>query len=196
MNPMTVPTRWFRRAVAVVALPASLVAPACGAAPDRPDAMPWMADLQRMDEALGRGDLGAAARARQDAYRAALGNRRWEGMAAVGDASVRLAKLPGAPDAMVPEARRTYLAALYRARHQGSVDGVLHVAEALTALGDREAARQALVMAAAMTAGSQRTEIAERMRALRERLETRAPAAVGAGDGSSLARLAPVRSAD
>jgi hypothetical protein len=196
MNPMTVPTKWLPQVGTGAALLASLVAPACGAAPDRLDPMPWTAELQRMDEALGRGDLGAAARARQNAYRTALGSRRWEAMAAVGDASVRLARRPGAPAGMVPEARRAYLAALYRARHAHSADGVLQMADAFAALGDREAARQALVMAASMTAGTRATEIAERMRALRERLDSRAPASVGSGDGSSVARLAPVRSAD
>ena len=83
---------------------------------------------------------------------------------------------------MVPEARRVYLSALFRARQQRSLDGVLHVAEAFAALGDRDAARQALVMASAMSAGSRRAEVAERMRAIRERLEGRMPAASGAAD--------------
>jgi predicted aminopeptidase len=54
-------------------------------------------------------------------------------------------------------------------------------AEAFAALGDRADARQALVMASAMSAGSGRAELAERMHALRERLEGRVPAASGGG---------------
>ncbi|HET8577530.1 MAG TPA: hypothetical protein VFO18_10555 [Methylomirabilota bacterium] len=196
MNPLTVPTKWFQRATAAVLLLASVVAPACGSPPDRSDPMPWTADLRQMDEALGRGDLQAAARARHDAYLAALGSRRWEGMAAVGDASVRLAQLQGASATMLPEARRTYLAALYRARHQRSIDGVLYVAEAFAVLGDRDAARQALRMATAMSAGSQPTEVAGRIRALHERLESRAPAATGSGDTNSVAGVAPSLAAD
>lgn len=196
MYPMTMLTRCFQRVAAGVALLAALVAPACGMAPDRSDPTPWVAHLQRMDEALARGDISAAVRARQDAYLAALGSRRWEGMAAAGDASMRLARLPGSRRAMEAEARRAYLAALFRARHQHSTDGALHVAEAFAALGDRDVARQALIMASAMTAGSQQAEIAGRMRVLRERLEGRAPAAAGAGGGESVERFALSAAAD
>lgn len=190
MNAIPIPTKLIRQSTASVALLAAVVTPACGTAPDRSDDTNWIAQLQRMDEALARGDVSAAARARHDAYSAALRSRRWDGMAAVGDASVRLAQLPGERAAMLSEARRAYLSALFRARHQRSLDGVLRVAEAFAALGDREAARQALVMAGTMTAGTQQTEIAERMRAIRERLERRAPAAVGGGSDELITRLA------
>ncbi len=189
MKPMTMPTKWLQRVAAGMALLAALVAPACGLAPDRPDETAWVTHLQSMDEALARGDVSAAMRARQDAYLAAVESRRWEGMAAVGDASMRLARLSGARGDLQPEARRAYLAALFRARHQGSLDGVLRVAEAFAALGDRDAARQALLMASAMAAGTQQTEVAERMRAIRGRLEGRAPAAVSARSGESVVRV-------
>jgi hypothetical protein len=191
MNPITArPAKMLERMAAGVALLAALVTPACGAAPDKSKDMLWVAHLQRMDEALAHGDVSAAVRARDDAYSAALGSRRWEAMGDAGDASLRLAQLPSARAAMVPEARRAYLSALFRARHQRSIDGVLRVAEAFAALGDRDAARQALVMASTMTGGTQQAEIAERMRAIRERLEGRVPTAVGDGSGDLITRFA------
>jgi len=190
MNPLAMPTKLIRQVTASAALLAAVVTPACGVAPDRSRDAAWIAQLQRMDEALARGDVSAAVQARRDAYSAALRSRRWDGMAAVGDASVRLSELPGERDAMRAEARRAYLSALFRARSERSLDGVLRAAEAFAALGDRDAARQALVMAGTMTAGTQQAEIAERMRAIRERLERRAPTAVGGGSEELITRLA------
>jgi hypothetical protein len=190
MNPLAMPTTLIRQVTASVALLAAVVTPACGVAPDRSRDTEWIAHLQRMDEALARGDVSAAVQARRDAYSAALRSPRWEGMAAVGDASVRLAELPRERAGMLAEARRAYLSALFRARHQRSLDGVLRAAEAFAALGDRDAARHALVMAGTMTVGTQQTEIAERMRAIRERLERRAPTAVGGGSEELITRLA------
>jgi hypothetical protein len=190
MNPITRPAKMLQRMAAGVALLAALVTLACGIAPAGSKETLWVAHLQRMDEALARGDVNAAVRARHDAYSAALASRRWEAMVAVGDASLRLAQLPEAHAAMVAEAGRAYLSALFRARHQRSLDGVLHVAEAFAALGDCDAAKQALVMAGTMTAGTQQAEIAERMRAIRERLEGRAATAVSGGSEEFITRLA------
>lgn len=192
MKPITKRARWPQQTAAVLLLLAAAVTAACGAVPDRSDAAPWVAHIQAMDAALARGDVSAAVRARHDAYLAALGSRRWEGMADVGDASLRLGALSGARRAMVPEARRAYLSALFRARQQRSLDGVLHVAEAFAALGDRDVARQALFMASAMNAGSQQAEVAERMRALRERLEGHVPAVSGAGETAARYALSPM----
>ena len=189
MTPMPMPTRWPQQMAGVLLLLAAAVTAACGASPDRSDGAPWIAHIEAMDAALGRGDVGVAVRARHSAHLAALESRRWEGMADVGDASLRLAELPDARGAMVAEARRAYLSALLRARQQRSLDGVLHAAEAFAALGERDAARQALVMASAMSAGSGRAELAERMRTLRERLEGRVPAASGGGGIVSISAL-------
>ena len=51
---------------------------------------PWAFPIRTMDSALTAGDLSAAERAWHEAYVAALGARRWEGMLAVGDAALRL----------------------------------------------------------------------------------------------------------
>ncbi len=49
-----------------------------------------------------------------------------------------------------PAARRAYLTALFRARGERSVFGVLSAAEGFKALGDREVVERALAMAAAL----------------------------------------------
>ena len=56
-------------------------------------ARPWAPHLRRMDDALRRNNVGVATRAWQDAYVAALGSRRWEGMLAVGDAALRAGRV-------------------------------------------------------------------------------------------------------
>jgi hypothetical protein len=88
--------------------------------------------------------------ARQAAYLAALGSLRWEAMADVGDAFVRFTESTGVEPPLRPEARRIYLVALYRARWQGALEGVVRVSETLAALGDREDARVGLSIAASM----------------------------------------------
>ena len=102
----------------------------------------WTAHIREMDEALGEKKVGAAERAWQDAYLAALWARGWEGMIEVGDAARRIGALTGLLKASEAKARRLYLAALGRARQQGSLDGVLRAAEALAALGDSEVVKQ------------------------------------------------------
>lgn len=166
----------FRLMMAGLALLATAAMPAaCAAGPEAHDAAPWEDAIRAMDQALERGDIAAAARARQEAYLAALSSRRWEAMAAVGDASLRLARLPAANRLMLAEARRSYVNAFFRARHQGSLDGVLRVTEAFAALGDREVARQGLVIANVLAAASREPYARERVRALQERLAAELP---------------------
>ena len=101
----------------------------------------WAPHLQAVDAALEANDLRAAHRAWQAAYTAALASRRWEGLVDTADAHLRIAQVSGLPGA--PKARDLYLSALFRARDAGSRDGVLRVASAFEALGDREVASQA-----------------------------------------------------
>jgi hypothetical protein len=91
--------------------------------------------------------VAAALSAWHAAYGAALGSRRWDGFADVGDAYLRIGRASGAPARTVPRARDLYLSALFRARDTGSLDGVLRVASAFDNLGDREVVQQAVRMA-------------------------------------------------
>jgi hypothetical protein len=148
--------------------------PACGAKRGDPSAAPWDQYIQAMDDALARGDFYAADLARRTAYLMALGSRRWDAMAAVGDAYVRFVAVPGASPTLRPEARRIYRSALLRAHQQGSIEGVLRVSEAFAALGDKEEAREGLTMAAAMAAASHESYDAARAEALTDRLDNQA----------------------
>jgi hypothetical protein len=71
-------------------------------------------------------------------------------MMEVGDASLRIGAASSASGPSVARARDAYLIALFRARHAGSVDGVLRTAEAFGRLGDRAVADQCLRIARAV----------------------------------------------
>ena len=102
----------------------------------------WVAHVAVVDEALARADISAAVQAWHDAYGAALAAGSWEAMLSVGDAVVRVGQAAEARMGARPNARQAYLTALLRAQRDGSVDGVLRIAEAFHALGDRAVALQ------------------------------------------------------
>jgi hypothetical protein len=167
-----------------VMMAAAIATSACGVASSDYEATLCEQYLRVVDELLTRGDVSAAALARQQAYLAALGSRRWDTMAAVGDATVRFMDLPGVGPSMGPEARRIYRSALFRARHQGSVEGVLRVSEAFADLGDRDVAREGLTMAADMPVVSYKASDAERLKALADRLDHVASGPEGSIEGA------------
>lgn len=147
------------------------------------DARPWVGPIRVMDEALAKGDIRAALRAREDARLAALASDGWEGLVLVGDATLRLAQTSGLRVAMEPAARRAYVFALDRARRQESLEGVVRVTEALVALGDRDMARKGCGIAGHLATSAREPEARERVRALEDRLKalsTGVPAASAA----------------
>lgn len=103
--------------------------------------------LREMDEAIARGDVMSAAEVRREIYRAAITSGTWEGFLAAGDAVLRLGDVTQSRSAAEPDARRLYLTALFRARSQHSLDGVLQATEAFGRLGDREVVGQGLAIA-------------------------------------------------
>jgi hypothetical protein len=105
------------------------------------------AQLAAVDVALAQHNGPAATGALQSAYQAALGGRRWQGMIAYGDAAQRVAKLTGAHQVGLEQARRAYLLALYRARTERSVEGALAATQSFMWLGDREVAQGCLSVA-------------------------------------------------
>jgi hypothetical protein len=107
----------------------------------------WARDVRRVDEALARGDRSEAEWAWHDAYAHALGAREWKGLLAVGDAYFRIADAVHGRKAGEVTARSLYLAALYRARQEGALQGVLEAAERFRQLGDREMVTQCLAVA-------------------------------------------------
>jgi hypothetical protein len=146
---------------------------------------PWVDAIRAMDEALARKDLRAALRAREDARLAALASPRWEGLAMVGDATLRLARSAGLLDAMEPAARRAYVFALHRARRQGSLDGVLRVTRAFAGLGDHDMVRRGFAIAESLATTSGEPQAVERVRALEEELAAEMPRAGGVPEAAA-----------
>ena len=127
----------------------------------------WAAHLRVVEAELAGGHVDVAVRVWHDAYGAALENRRWEGMIAVGDAFMRIGHATGTPGGARMNARDAYLIALIRARRSGSVDGALRSAEAFRELGDRVIVEQCLYIAAQLAAGDEQAK--QRVREARER---------------------------
>ncbi len=149
---------------------------------------PWASPLRDMDQAIGRGDIASAVAARNEAYRAAIASRRWEGFLAAGDAILRLGEMTQSRSTAEPEARRLYLSALFRARGKQSLDGVLLATEAFSRFGDRDVVEQGLRMARDL-AGSD-PEAQARVRLVEDR-SSRSAAAGGTADRGSEMRVAP-----
>lgn len=100
----------------------------------------WERRLARVDRALVEENASGAIYEWREAYGAALRSRRWEALAAVGDAGARLEAMMGSTGRHRAEARQAYLAALFRARAAGSAEGMRRAAGGFEALGDQEAA--------------------------------------------------------
>src|SRR5262249_36319885 len=66
---------------------------------------------------------------------------------AAGDCALRLGEATQGRSAAEPDARRLYLAALFRARSQYSLDGVLRATEAFVRLGDPDVGAQGRALA-------------------------------------------------
>ena len=129
----------------------------------------WRTHLLRVADALAQGDLANAELVWREAYAAGLKSRHWEGMVAVGDAYRVLGARAGFRKASEAKARQTYLTALFRARTEGSVEGVLRVAERFAELGDREVVEQCIRVAWSVTAQTKGPHAEERVRAFTER---------------------------
>lgn len=132
-------------------------------------AAPWKSHLLQVETSLIRGDVGAAERAWHDAYRTAFGSRRWDGLVEVGDAYLLIGEAAKGREVAEARARMLYLSALFRARQQGSLEGVLRTSEAFRALGDREVVEQGLRIAERLAAQTGGAETLERMHAFKER---------------------------
>lgn len=123
-----------------------------------------------LEAALARGDVRAARDEWREAHRSQLRNPDWRRMLALGDAALAIARLDGSPRSGDIDARRAYLAAMFRARAAGSIDGVLRATESFATLGDRDVAEEGLRIGDAMAARSGDTRIRDRVQAMRARL--------------------------
>jgi len=134
----------------------------------------WKARLQRVDDALARNDLADAEMLWREAYAAALKSRHWEGMVAVGDVYRRLGERAGFHKTSDAKARETYLAALFRARSQESLEGVLRAAQGFADLGDHDIVEQCIRVARGVAARSRDPRAEDRVRIFAERWAARA----------------------
>jgi hypothetical protein len=127
---------------------------------------PWTEHLRTMDRALAERNATTAVRAWRNAYAAALATPGWRGLVEVAAASLRIGAIPGFGRASEARARETYWLALFRARQQGSLNGVLDAAEAFGALGDAAMVEQCIRVAEGLAALNGDRDVADRVRAL------------------------------
>jgi len=135
----------------------------------------WSAQLQQVDDALARNDVASAEMRWREAYAAALKSRHWEGMVAVGDAYRRLGDRGGFREVSEAKAHKAYLAALFRARSQGSLEGVLRSAQGFADLGDHRIVERCIRVARSVAAATRDPRAEERVRIFAERWAARAP---------------------
>jgi len=127
---------------------------------------PWTPHLEAMDAAVVGNDASAAVLAWRHAYSAALEQPGWRGLVDVAGAALRIATIPGFRKAAESRAREGYWTALFRARRQGSLGGVLDAAEAFSALGDRVMVEQCIRIAERLALLTGDGEAADRVRGL------------------------------
>ena len=140
---------------------------------------PWTTHIEVMDRAVEAGDTTIAVRAWREGYAAALAHPGWAGLVQVAAASVRMGVRPGMREACESRARETYWTALFRARKQGSLNGVLQTAEAFGALGDRTMVEQCIKVAEGLAALGGDADAASRVRTLAADLVRRYVGAAG-----------------
>ena len=129
--------------------------------------------ITAIGEAVQRGDLATARAAWHDAYRSLRRTRDWQGMAALGDTALGIAGASGARQPWEADARQAYLGALFRARAEASLDGVLRATEAFATLGDRDVAEEGLRIAESVALRTGTAEARDRVLAHRARFEGR-----------------------
>ena len=129
--------------------------------------------ITAIGEAIQRGDLATARAAWHDAYRSLRRTRDWQGMAALGDTALGIAGASGARQPWEGDARQAYLGALFRARAEASLDGVLRATEGFATLGDRDVAEEGLRIAESVAVRTGTAEARDRVLAHRARFEGR-----------------------
>jgi len=130
----------------------------------------WQARLLKVEQAMAVNDVASAELLWRNAHAAALQSRHWEGMVAVADTYRALGAQADFPTASIAKSRQTYLRALFRARREGSLAGVLIVADRFAELGDREAIERCMRVARRVAAQSRDPYAEEHLRAFADRL--------------------------
>lgn len=174
-------TRWGYLPIGFLAAGLPVAAMSAGLAPQSSSALgaprgaPWTAHIVRADEALASANVRAAKMAWLAANGEALRSRAWDAMVEVGDAALRIGQAAGPRGAAGPRARTAYMTALLRAHNQGSLEGILRVAEAFAALGDHEVVAQCLRLAERVAGRTHDGQARTRLVAFREHMRSRFP---------------------
>jgi hypothetical protein len=103
--------------------------------------------LAQIHAALAGGRINLAAFEWRDAYAVAVASRQWTTLVAVGDAAMAIGEASGTLVGWTAKARDCYQGALFRARSQASVEGVLAATQAFARLGDSNGAAQGIAVA-------------------------------------------------
>jgi hypothetical protein len=127
---------------------------------------PWAHHLDAMDVAISAKNASAAVLAWRHAYSAALDQPGWRGLVEVAGAALRISSIDGFKKAAESRAREAYWTALFRARRQGSLNGVLDAAEAFGTLGDRVMVEQCIRIAERLALLTADADAADRVRLL------------------------------
>ena len=135
---------------------------------------------------IAASNASAAVLAWRHAYSSALDQPGWRGLVDVAGAALRIGAIPGFKKAAESRARESYWTALFRARRQGSLNGVLDAAEAFGALGDRVMVEQCVRIAERLATLAGDADASERVRALAADLAQRYVDAEPNGRSTSL----------
>ena len=138
----------------------------------------WQTALATMDRALAAENISGAEMAWRNAYGHAIRSRQWQALLAAGDGSLRIADHVLVKQPYRARAADAWRAALFLARTQRSMDGVLGVAEGFARLGDKEGLTQVLHIADGLAAADPSGEARRRVLEARQRLTP--PAATNA----------------
>lgn len=140
---------------------------------------PWAPASRQVDAALARKEYTLALRSANEAYGLALGSERWDGMISVGDLYRRIGEATGLRVSFNTKAREAYQTALFRARQQASIEGVLRAVEGYAALGDGKMVTLGLRVADRLAVGN--PEAQADVRSFRVRLGDSRPTAAEVG---------------
>ena len=140
---------------------------------ETPSASSTAERITAIGEAVHRGDLATARAVWHEAYRSLRRTRDWQGMAALGDAALEAASASGARQPWDTDARQAYLGALFRARAEASLDGILRATGAFATLGDRDIVEEGLRIAESVASRTGTAEARDLVLEHRARFEGR-----------------------
>jgi uncharacterized membrane protein YfcA len=140
----------------------------------------WKRHVELVNELARGGPISLAIFTWQDAYALALASREWESLLEVGDAALAIGDASGSRVGWIPKARECYTTALFRARRQTSLEGVLRTTRALAALGDRDGTAQGLAIARSLASDPRsQSRVEELAKGIEQRDFAQVPVAPG-----------------